>query len=372
MGIFIGVDVGGTTTTVCLGEADGRLLEITPQFATRSDEPPAATIADIAAAIVGALETHGKHLHDVQMVTIATPGPATNAGVLLSTPNLRHPDWENCPVRELLQAKLRAETSRNVTVDAALNPIEVRYLGDGQAAALGEFAVRRGDISLLPDMAARLNIQMQSPQPELNSLFMVAVGTGLGGGEVRNREVVRGKVGRAGHAGHLLLPADAFRYPHDGELRVGNAISTVESAVSLTALTHQLSYRLQLDQWRDHSLHAVKGTSKDRAKKLRELAAAGDALAQELFDDQAAALGIALLMIQYIGDYDELVIGGGVCDLSPKIRDRYLATAKKAFYERALTGFRSFDSITFSHCGDQASVIGAYVDALVQTETSRS
>lgn len=366
MGIFIGVDVGGTTCTVCLGDADGRLIEITPQFDTRSDEGPAATIADIAAEIVRVLGTHGKHLHDVAMVTIATPGPATCEGVLLSTPNLKHAEWNNCPVRELLEKKLRAEARDDARVDPTLDELSVRYLGDGQAAALGEFAVRRGDLQISSEMAGQLNIQTQNPEPELNSLFMVAVGTGLGGGEVRNREVVRGSEGRAGHAGHLMLPADAFRYPHDQELRVGNAFCTVESAVSLTALTHQLDYRLQLETWRDHSLHAVAGTSKDRAKKLRELAAAGDALAMELFDDQATALGIALLMIQYIGDYDELVIGGGVCDLSPLIRDRYLATVKRAFYERALDGFRSFDSITFSHCGDQASVIGAYVDALAQ------
>ncbi len=367
MGIFIGVDVGGTTSTVCLGDAKGRLLEITPQFATRSDEGPAATIADIAAEIVRALGAHGRQLQDVKMVTIATPGPATSEGVLLSTPNLKHADWNNCPVRELLETKLRAEARQDPRVDATIDELAVRYLGDGQAAALGEFAVRRGDIQIRPELASKYNIQIQSPEPELNSLFMVAVGTGLGGGEVRNREAVRGSEGRAGHAGHLMLPADAFRYPHDQELQVGNAFCTVESAVSLTALTHQLGYRLQLEQWKDHALHQVAGTSKDRAKKLRELAAAGDELALELFDDQATALGIALLMIQYIGDYDELVIGGGVCDMTPKMRDRYLATVKAAFFQRALNGFRSFDSITFSHCGDQASVIGAYVDALVQT-----
>src|SRR5690606_18834582 len=116
----------------------------------------------------------------------------------------------------------------------------------------------------------------------------------------------------------------------------------------------------------NHPLHAVAGPFKDRAKHLRELSAAGDALATELFEDQATALGIALLMIQYIGDYDELVIGGGVCDLSPQVRDQYLATVKRAFYERALDGCRHVDSISFSHCGAQASVIGAYVDALAQ------
>lgn len=366
MGIYIGVDVGGTTSTVCLGEGDGRLIEITPQFPTRSDEGPAATIADIAAEIIRVLGDNQKQLRDVQMVTIATPGPATCDGILLATPNLKHAEWNNCPVRELLERKLRAEARGDDRVDAEIDggELSVRYLGDGQAAALGEFAVRRGDIRIAGDIATRWNIQIQDPEPELDSLFMVAVGTGLGGGEVRNREVVRGTEGRAGHAGHLMLPAEAFRYDQDQELRVGNAMCTVESAVSLTALTHQLGYRLKLDHWKSHSLHAVPGTTKEKAKKLRELAAAGDELALELFDDQATALGIALLMIQYIGDYDELVIGGGVCDLAPSVRDRYLTKVKAAFYQRALDGFRSFDRITFSHCGDQASVIGAYVDAI--------
>lgn len=366
MGIFIGVDVGGTTCTVCLGDADGRLSEITPQFDTRSDQGPETTIADIVAEIVRVLRAHGQRLGDVTRVSLATPGPATRDGVLLSTPNLTHVQWNNCPVRELLEKKLRAEARRDASGAPDLDDLTVRYLGDGQAAALGEFAVRRGDLQISSEMMGQLNIQPQRPEPELNSLFMVAVGTGLGGGEVRDGEVVRGREGRAGHAGHLMLPSDAFRYPHDQELRVGNAFCTVEAAVSLTALAHQLAYRLQLDQWKNHPLHAVAGPFKDRAKHLRELSAAGDALATELFEDQATALGIALLMIQYIGDYDELVIGGGVCDLSPQVRDQYLATVKRAFYERALDGFRHFDSITFSHCGDQASVIGAYVDALAQ------
>lgn len=366
MGIYIGVDVGGTTSTVCLGDENGRLLEITPQFATRSDEGPDATIADIAAEIVRELGDHGKQLGDVQKVTIATPGPASRDGVLAVSPNLKHADWADCPIRELLETKLRAECGSDAPVGAGSTggQLSVQYLGDGQAAALGEFAVRRGDIQIGAQTASRWNIQVQNPEPELNSLFMVAVGTGLGGGEVRNREVVRGSKGRAGHAGHLMLPAEVFRYPQDQELRVGNALATVESAVSLTALTHQLAYRLQLDQWKSHSLNSLQGTAKDRAKQLRELAAGGDELALELFDDQATALGVALLMIQYIGDFDELVIGGGVCDLVPAVRNRYLDKVKAAFYQRALDGFRSFDTITFSHCGDQASVIGAYVDAI--------
>ena len=349
----IGIDVGGTTSTVCVGDAIGNLHAISDQFSTRSADGPQATVDDLSAAIVATLERQQIPLADVHQVTLVTPGPATIEGVLLKSPNLLAAAWNQCPIREMLQTKLRQFISN----------VNVRYLGDGQAAALGEFAVRRQKVKLNPSILNHFNLTESSTDHELDSLFMVAVGTGFGGGEVRDGKVVQGHKGRAGHAGHLMLPYDAFRYDHDRRLVVGNAISTVESAVSLTALTHQLAYRLTLEQWKHHPLHQVDGGDKERAKGLRELAAAGDDLAMELLDDQARAMGIALLTIEYIGDYDLLIIGGGVCDLAPDLRDRYLKLAKQAFYDHALDGFRDFKKIEFSRCNDQASVIGAYVDA---------
>ena len=140
---------------------------------------------------------------------------------------------------------------------------------------------------------------------------------------------------------------------------VGNAKATVESAVSLTGLTHQLGYRLSLPQWAEHPLHRYPGTTRDKAKTLRELAATGDSLALELFDDQATALGMGLLALNYIGDYDLLVIGGGVCDLQLEVRQRYLQRVTEAYRQHALDGFRDHLAIAYSACGDAAPVIGA-------------
>jgi len=68
-------------------------------------------------------------------------------------------------------------------------------------------------------------------------------------------------------------------------------------------------------------------------------------------------------MINYIGDYDLLVIGGGVCDLTPELRERYLEVATKAYLVHALDGFRDEVAISFSVCGDHSSVIGALFHA---------
>ncbi|MCA9122562.1 MAG: ROK family protein [Planctomycetaceae bacterium] len=347
MSCFVGVDVGGTTSTIAIGNSQREVLDVSEQFTTRTAEGPEVTIASIAEEILAGLERIGATIDQLADVSLATPGPATLDGILLNTPNFTPQLWNKVPFRARLEAELRRQAPT----------VHVHYIGDGQAAALGEYSIRTGTVTWN-------RVASNGSRPcNLSSLLMVIVGTGLGGGEVRNGQVTRGKEGRAGHAGHILLPPYAFRYEHDRQLVVGNAKCTVESAVSLTALTHQLDYRLTLDQWSDHPLNSAPGSTRDKAKQLRGLASQGDPLALELFSDQARALGIGLLSANYLGDYDILVIGGGVCDLSPEVREQYRTTAEAAYREFALDGFRNLDRFEFSVCGDEAPVIGSLANA---------
>ncbi|MCA9259593.1 MAG: ROK family protein [Planctomycetales bacterium] len=348
MSYFVGVDIGGTTSTIAIGDGHGRVVHVSDQFATNAVTGPDASIRAIVDAIQAGISAIGATPDQISAVGLATPGPATLDGILLKTPNLNPDLWDRYPIRGGLETGLRA----------AGFDLCVHYIGDGQAAALGEYAVRKGELTGTRESEA------VSADASLNSLFMVIVGTGLGGGEIREGRVVRGLEGRAGHAGHVLLPSYAFRYEQDGQLQVGNAQATVESAVSLTGLTHQLSYRLQLEQWKNHPLNQAEGSVRDKAKRLRELADAGDELALQLFDDQARALGIAMLNYNYLGDYDLLVIGGGVCDLSESVRERYRKAAEDAYRQYALDGFRNLSHMEFSACGDAAPVLGALAHAV--------
>ena len=352
MPFYVGIDVGGTTSTIAIGSHDQRLVYLSPQFPTRSQDGPEATLGDLVAAVVEGLKPFKATLDDVITVSLATPGPATVDGTLMPSPNLRADLWANFPLRAELEKRFQA----------IAHAIKVIYIGDGQAAALGEFAVRSGKITA-SDCESFSMPPKSEQDASLRSLFFMAVGTGLGGGEVRDRVVVRGSHGRAGHAGHLLLPNHAFRYEHDRQFKVGNTYVAAESAISLSALTHQLQYRLGLPQWKDHPLNQFQGTPKEKAKQLRQYAAAEDPLAVELLDDQAKALGMVLLMVNYIGDYDLLIIGGGITEMVPTMRQRYLENAMAAYHEHALDGFRGLCKIDFSICGDSASVIGSLANA---------
>jgi glucokinase len=345
---YLGVDVGGTTSTLAVGNERREVVYVSEQFRTTPEKGPERSISAIVGAALEAARRLEITLADVTTVGLATPGPATMDGVLLATPNLNRELWNNYPIRAGLQAALVEHQPG----------IAVRYLGDGQAAALGEYAIRSR--SLAWDRVPQDSL----PNEKLESLFIAIVGTGLGGGAVLGGRAIQGSQGRAGHVGHILLPAYAFRYEHDRQLLKGNAYATAESAVSLSGLAHQLEYRLGLPQWAGHSLNQIEGSPREKAKSLRELVTAGDPLAQELFDDQARALGITLLSANYLGDYDRLVIGGGVCAFEGAVRERYQRLAEEEYRKHALDGFRNLDRLEYSVCGDEAPVMGALAWAM--------
>lgn len=348
MPFYAGIDIGGTTSTVAIGAHDRNLVVVSDQFPTLASDGPEATVRNLVEQTERQLRALGGALDDLVTVGLASPGPATLDGTLMPSPNLSNDGWRHFALRAELEKAFQARA----------HAIGVRYIGDGQAAALGEYAVRSGVL----ETSSCESFEPQIPGGEpasIGSLFFLAVGTGLGGGQVRQGRVVRGTSGRAGHAGHLFLPVHAFRHQQDSQLRVGKAISVAESAVSLTALTHQLAHRLTLPRWRDHPLNQLNAPPKEKACQLRQLAAANDPLALELLDDQARALGLVALSVDYIGDHDLLIIGGGVCDMPAELRARYRQLVIDSYQQHALEGFREAVPIEFSICGDNASVIGA-------------
>ncbi len=55
MSLFVGVDIGGTTCTIAVGNQDREVLEVSDQFPTRSKDGPEATIEDILEQILATI-----------------------------------------------------------------------------------------------------------------------------------------------------------------------------------------------------------------------------------------------------------------------------------------------------------------------------
>ncbi len=72
MKYLIGVDVGGTTSTIALGDSERRLRYVSNQFHTPAAEGPHATIHALVTQIEDALQRFGLTTHDLAKVSIAT------------------------------------------------------------------------------------------------------------------------------------------------------------------------------------------------------------------------------------------------------------------------------------------------------------
>ena len=281
-------------------------------------------------------------------MAIATPGPATMDGVLLATPN----STASCGTTFRFARACRRRSAKHH------GGIAVRYLGDGQAAALGEYSIRSRSLTwnrVPPDSL---------PNETLDSLFMVIVGTGLGGGAVLGGQAIQGSQGRAGHVGHILLPRYAFRYEHDRKLLKGNAYATTESAVSLSGLAHQLEYRLTLREWASHSLNQSAGACARRRSGSASWWRRRSARAAIVRRPGAGARHHAAVRqlsrrLRPAGDRRRRLRPS-----QPAVRDRYRQFAEEEYRKHALDGFRNLDRFEFSVCGDEAPVVGALAWAM--------
>jgi len=169
--IFLGLDIGGTKTSVSLGRADGTLLE-TRRIPTESHEGPdrwRSRVTDLARTM---LRERGLAVAEVAALGVAAPGPMSVArGVMIAPPNL--PGWRDVPV----VAPLRAEFGRPVFIN-----------NDANACALAEY--RFGEYRGTPD------------------LVFLTLSTGVGAGVVSGGRVLQGASDLAGEVGHHVLDPD--------------------------------------------------------------------------------------------------------------------------------------------------------------------
>jgi predicted NBD/HSP70 family sugar kinase len=213
---------------------------------------------------------------------------------------------------------------------------------DGNAAALGEYALRHKHIG---------------------SLLLVAPGTGLGGGLVMpGGRGYEGTNGLALEIGHISVP---FR-EDDGELPTCSCglKGCVEAWVSLVALRRRLSLELAKPQWAAHPLNSPEIPVEEKAFKLRNFAEQGDALAVQIFKQQGFILGYGIADMVRTLDPGLVVIGGGLAETS--FRDQYMTWISEGFADRAWPVYRfspldsSKVTTTFEWAigGDAAAAIG--------------
>jgi len=307
MSLTIGLDIGGTKLLGGVVGADGRIVET-------SRRPTPTDGAAVGRAVIEIIrELAGRHV--VQAVGIAATGlvDAARSRVLFSS-NL---GWRDEPLREHVQ--------RAVDV-----PVVVE--NDANAAAWAEF-------------------RFGAARDAGDSMVMVTVGTGIGGGIVLGGQLVRGAHGIAAELGHTLAvrdghPCGCGRHGCLEQYASGNALARF----AREAATADPKAAAELIRDADGDPAKITGPMVTAA------AHAGDPVALGAFAQAGYWLGQGLADMVQMLDPEVIVVGGGVIDAGDLLLGPTRAAYAEALPQR---GKLPVAEVVAASMGNTAGLVGA-------------
>lgn len=339
--VYIGTDSGATTSKTCGVFSDGKPVSLKlAQSSTNAQAGTAAVIAGWVEGVEKFLAENQLTWAEVKGVGLAIPGPYQAYGVLDRTANLppAFAGWE-----------FHAEYARALAAKAG-RPIPLVSGNDGNYGGVGEAARARGDKNA--------------------SVIMLAPGSGLGAAYADKRGLpLDGDMFCGMEAGHMPAPLHLLGLPAF-VCGCGRTWGCFEAYTSISGLPQFLEYLLP--KYPGHPLASQGAPTKEKALSLRGLAQKGDALALEIFDLQAKALGIHVANLSIALDAEFVVIGGGLIDpesTTEEFRARYLGGIRDAAEPWLFPVQRRLLKIVPASLGELSQAIGA---ALVALYSSRA
>lgn len=299
-----GIDVGGTFIKLGLFREDGTLLEKWSIPTVVTDEP-ASILQDICDTVLQKLHEKKISTGQVLGLGLGVPGPVAPDGTVNQCVNLR---WGVLPVGQLL---------------TDMTGFTVRVGNDANVAALGE--------------------QWKGGGQGYESIVMITLGTGVGGGVVLNGKIVGGIHGAAGEIGHMPAREDEPEQCGCGKY------GCLEQYVSANGVSRLARRYLQ-------AYPEVKTVLQPDADSLAVFTAAkaGDMAAAAITREMFALLGKALAQVACVIDPQAFVIGGGVSNAG-----KYLIDGIREAYQRCAFHASRDTEILLAQLGNDAGIYGA-------------
>ncbi len=299
-----GIDVGGTTVKCGLFEESGTLIDKW-EIPTRTENGGENVLPDIAATVMSKMTVKKIAKEDVIGVGVGIPGPVMR-GVVPVAVNLH---WGE----------------KNVEYELGnLLDMKVRAGNDANVAALGE--------------------QWKGGGEGMDSVIMVTLGTGVGGGIIVDGKIVEGAHGAGGEIGHIHVE-DNITDP----CGCGNC-GCLEQVASATGIVRLAKEELAKNPVLPSALRDTEVTSKAVFDAYKD----GDAMASTIVNRFAKYLGTGIATIAAVTDPEVIVIGGGVSKAGECLTD----IVGNYFRARAFSACRH-TMIVLAKLGNDAGIYGA-------------
>ena len=319
--IFAGVDVGGTNVKIGLVDDAGQIIAET-KFPTQPGKSPEVAIAQARNEFERLLDPSNLDWEDIAAVGLGTPGPMDIPNGVILTPN-NLPGWHHFPVRDQLSAALDKP---------------VTYANDAGAAAFGEFWIGGGQA--------------------VNSMILLTLGTGVGGGIIINDLSVDGANSHGAEVGHLVIETGP-------KARVCGCGQTghLEAYASATALVDRT-----LEAMGDSASGAstilrkrIGEASPLSALMISDAAAGGDEFATRMVMETAVYLGRGIAQLAHVLDPAAFILGGAMnfggsqTALGQRFLGAIMAEARQLVFP--VLGERLV--VKFAELGSEAGFVGA-------------
>lgn len=305
MSIVFGIDIGGTTVKCGVFTDKGDLLDKweIPTDRTNGGEN---ILSDVAKSVLNKAEEMKLDRKDILGLGIGVPGPVLADGTVLRCANL---GWGIVNVKEAMEA---------------LISMPVFVGNDANIAALGE-AWKGGGRGY-------------------DSILMITLGTGVGGGLILNGKIVCGSNGAAAEIGHIIVN------PEETDTCGCGGHGHLEQYASATGIV-RMAKKALLDESVDTALRTYIPLT---AKDIFDEAKKGDETAMMLVDKLGSYLALAMTHVAAVADPKAFVIGGGVSRAG-----RILTDAIERHYNDNIMKALQNKEIRLAELGNDAGIYGA-------------
>lgn len=321
--VIVGVDLGGTNLKIAVVTRDRELLH-KDSVPTDAEKGPDDVLSLIEQTVRDALSAAGHSLESTLAVGVGIPGPMNwQTGMVFSPPNL--PGWKNVPVGETL--------GKGLGVPCYID-------NDANVACYGEFWMGAGRGT--------------------ESMAVLTLGTGVGGGVVVFGQLLRGIDGTAAELGHLKVQ-------RDGRPCGCGSTGCLESYASVSGMVRTAQEALEAG--RESSLTELCGGDLEAitGKMIFEAAQAGDTVAQWVFEETATWLGLGITSIVHYQNPEKVVLCGGMIAAGDMLFEPIRRVVKGNAFE--VPGKRC--EIVPAGLGSDSGVLGAAGCALARWEAEQ-
>jgi len=317
---FAGVDIGGTKISVVITNENAKILA-RARKKSRAERGGEQVLERVAEMVTGACQDAGLTVDQLSAIGVGAPSPILPDGTAVEATNM---GWKNFPLTRLLERHLK-------------RPVFAE--NDCNVGTYGEY-----------------ELGGHSSARTLVGLFL---GTGLGGGLIKDGRLIPGENNMAAEFGHLTVVVDGR--PCGCQKR-----GCVEAYASKKGMSYSLRKAILLDRRPSLMSTLVEdGTFENlRSSSLKKCWDENDEVVTEVLREAARYVGVLAGNLITLLAPNVIVLGGGVMDALGR---ELLPLIKKSTEEHAFPRASYKDtSIELATLGDDAVALGA-----MQYATSR-